>query len=377
MKKILSILMLSFTLLLSFSMVAFAGDISVNVNGQPLAFQEKPIVKNGRTLVPMREIFEILGAELNWDAGTKTITAKKDGTEIKMQIGSKDITIGNETKTLDVEPQIINGRTMVPVRAISEALGTKVVYNEKNQIIVVITPGKETDLTKKANKYLANHDIYNNYKDSIAVIEKPKTVDELKVNYNALPVYDMNNLPKKGEYKMMSLEQVVTIDPAETKDANTRSSYPLFYEKDKSRILATTRLKVYNSPITFKKFKTTFLSDGSKKISYKNDIKELRGTVFTIDYIKSNNEREDLIGIAYKDNIAVGIVTVIPSTPIMSIVPFDLMYEGGFDSISLNVPAMNFFPNMEYTENYLKKQDYVSVIIDLPEINYEEIEETW
>ncbi|NLK92973.1 MAG: copper amine oxidase N-terminal domain-containing protein, partial [Bacteroidales bacterium] len=133
MKKILSILMLSFTLLLSFSMVAFAGDISVNVNGQPLAFQEKPIVKNGRTLVPMREIFEVLGAELNWDAGTKTITAKKDGTEIKMQIGSKDITIGNETKTLDVEPQIINGRTMVPVRAISEALGTKVVYNEKNQ----------------------------------------------------------------------------------------------------------------------------------------------------------------------------------------------------------------------------------------------------
>jgi hypothetical protein len=111
--------------------------ITVIVNGTSVVFDQPPVINNGRTIVPMRAIFEALGVQVNWDGDTQTITATKDTTKIIVKIGNTQATVNGETKTLDVPAQIINNRTMVPVRFISESLGAKVYWAENSQTVTI------------------------------------------------------------------------------------------------------------------------------------------------------------------------------------------------------------------------------------------------
>ncbi len=111
--------------------------IDVEVNGKKLFFDQPAMIINDRTLVPMRVIFEELGATVSWDNATETVTAVKDGKTIKLKIGSNIMTINGETKTLDVSASIKNDRTMVPVRAVSEALGAKVEWDGVNSRVII------------------------------------------------------------------------------------------------------------------------------------------------------------------------------------------------------------------------------------------------
>lgn len=117
-----------------------AQDISVTVNGAPVEFDQPPVIQNDRTLVPMRAIFEALGASVDWDDSTKTVSSVKGDTEISVTIGSEEMTVGGEVKTLDVPAQIISDRTMVPVRAISEAFSCTVDWDGANQQVIITTP---------------------------------------------------------------------------------------------------------------------------------------------------------------------------------------------------------------------------------------------
>ena len=85
--------------------------------------------ENERTLVPLRFISESFGADVEWVADTQEI--KINGDAVTMKIGSNDYTVNNETKTMDTAPILNNDRTMVPLRAIGEALGKIVYYNDK------------------------------------------------------------------------------------------------------------------------------------------------------------------------------------------------------------------------------------------------------
>ena len=114
--------------------------IEIYVNGKMIETDTAPYVKNDRTMVPMRFIFEALGAEVTWDNENKTATGKKDETIITMTIGEAEISINGEKKKLDVAPEISNGRTMVPLRAVSEALGADVEWdNETTSVHINIT----------------------------------------------------------------------------------------------------------------------------------------------------------------------------------------------------------------------------------------------
>jgi len=90
-----------------------------------------------RTLVPLRAIFEALGATVDWDGATQTVTAKKDSDVIKLQIGSNEMTVNGKTVTLEVPAQLINGRTMVPVRAIAEAFGAEVYWDAATRTVKI------------------------------------------------------------------------------------------------------------------------------------------------------------------------------------------------------------------------------------------------
>lgn len=112
-------------------------NITVKINGIPVAFDQPPIIENGRTLVPLRAIFEALGADVQWDGNTQTVTSTKGGTKISLQIGSTKMYVNGNAITLDVPAKVINSRTLVPVRAISEAFGCKVDWNGDTQTVII------------------------------------------------------------------------------------------------------------------------------------------------------------------------------------------------------------------------------------------------
>ena len=112
-------------------------EIKVLINNQFLQCDQPPVIKNDRTLVPMRAIFEALGAEVNWNDETKTAEGVKDGKKVAITIDENAIVINDEKHEIDVPAQLINDRTMVPVRAISEAFDCIVNWNGmKNYVII-------------------------------------------------------------------------------------------------------------------------------------------------------------------------------------------------------------------------------------------------
>lgn len=122
---------------------AYAQDITVTIDGQNVAFDQPPIIDNDRTLVPMRAIFEALGATVEWDDATRTVTSVKGETTIKLTIDSPDMYVGEDLKVLDVPAKIVNDRTLVPVRAISEAMDCDVEWDGANQQVIITTAAIE------------------------------------------------------------------------------------------------------------------------------------------------------------------------------------------------------------------------------------------
>ena len=112
-------------------------EITVIVNGKKVIFDQKPIISEGRTLVPLRAIFEALKADVQWDDTTKTVTSLRDETKISLQIGSNNMYVNDAAKVLDVPAQIVNSRTLVPVRAISEAFGAKVEWIGETKTVTI------------------------------------------------------------------------------------------------------------------------------------------------------------------------------------------------------------------------------------------------
>lgn len=121
--------------------VTAADDIKVTFNGANIEFDQPPILRDGRTLVPMRAIFEAMGAEVDWDGETETVWANKGDIVIALQIYNNLMFKNDGTKTeqieLDVPACIENSRTLVPVRAISEAFGAEVDWDGETQTVII------------------------------------------------------------------------------------------------------------------------------------------------------------------------------------------------------------------------------------------------
>jgi hypothetical protein len=107
------------------------------VNGVQPEFDVPPVIKNGRTLLPFRAISEALGAEVAYDAEEQSVTVTKDGVEVKLFIGSNIAYVNGTEVTLDVEPVVVNGRTIVPVRFISEAFNSVVEWDAETETVII------------------------------------------------------------------------------------------------------------------------------------------------------------------------------------------------------------------------------------------------
>ncbi|MHB8918480.1 MAG: stalk domain-containing protein [Desulfocucumaceae bacterium] len=111
--------------------------IKVVINGSPLNMDVPPAIVNERTLVPLRAIFEALGAEVSWDQGTETVTGTRGSTTVILKINRPEAMVNGSARKLDVPPQIMEGRTMVPARFIAESLGSRVDWDGDSRTVIV------------------------------------------------------------------------------------------------------------------------------------------------------------------------------------------------------------------------------------------------
>jgi hypothetical protein len=95
------------------------------------------LVRGGTLLIPLRSMFEQMGATVSWDAGSQTATVSKPGAEVKVTVGKPEVVINGESRPLDVPPMIYQGVVVVPVRVISEGMGAYVQWVPDRRLVVV------------------------------------------------------------------------------------------------------------------------------------------------------------------------------------------------------------------------------------------------
>lgn len=114
----------------------FIGQQVAVVNGDASLLDVAPFIKEGRTFVPVRFVAEALGAEVKYDAATQVVTATRGDDVVVMTIGSNVMTVNGEAQVTDVAPFIVDGRTVLPFRAVAEAFGADVTWDAATQSVV-------------------------------------------------------------------------------------------------------------------------------------------------------------------------------------------------------------------------------------------------
>lgn len=242
MKKLAFILMATLTLLSTalgaVSVSAYGNDISVALDGRVLEFDVPPQIVNGRTMVPMRAIFEELGATVEWEAEDRTIYAYRGDQVVIMQIDSNLMMGADEESTfvryLDAAPVIVNSRTLIPARAVSEALQCDVDWIADYRR-VVITSGKGEKM----------EDVYYPHSEFLTVdvptydcvtgatcIEKE--IDETGAIYS----YTINNSNEVATY-IAALTSVYGFEAEAPESDETSTSWFLKHENGESYMMVT------------------------------------------------------------------------------------------------------------------------------------------
>ncbi len=128
--SVVAVVLLVLVMCMFFSSVATAQspEIAVFVGDEWLELDVPPVIQEGRTLVPMRAILEALGAFVHWEAGEQKVTASKEGLKLEMWVGKPQAMVNGVEAMMDVPPRIIDGRTLIPLRFVSENLGEQVTW---------------------------------------------------------------------------------------------------------------------------------------------------------------------------------------------------------------------------------------------------------
>ena len=208
------------------------GGIKVYVNGSKLYFDVEPEIKNGRTMVPLRAIFEALGAEVEWNGATSTVYAYRGNESVELTIGSYYLYTSSGVTTLDQPGYITNGRTLVPVRAISEAFNCDVQWYQEKQLVSIVAKDRKyqtvvstdypaaeiggSNYTQKEQEVydtltlMMNGSLYNNVYKTGTVYSGPRYDEECKgfarTVHNKLFKYDIGST-KSNDYEINILNQ--------------------------------------------------------------------------------------------------------------------------------------------------------------------------
>lgn len=134
-KRILGILMIS--MLLSTGVLAENEQVNITINGEHLQTDSPSSIVNDSALVPMRAIFEAMGAKVDWEDSTRTVTGTKDSDKIMLHIGDAIASLNENEIALDSPAIIVSDRTLVPVRFIAESLGSDVGWDSQTKTVMI------------------------------------------------------------------------------------------------------------------------------------------------------------------------------------------------------------------------------------------------
>jgi len=123
--------------------------VKVFLDGNRLTFDVPPQIMNDRTMVPLRAIFEAMGASVDWEGSTQTVTATKDDTVVVLVIGNTSPTINGQVVEIDQPGVVIDGRTLAPLRFIGEAFGGKVDWDGPTQTVTITSGAGTTQSTQQ------------------------------------------------------------------------------------------------------------------------------------------------------------------------------------------------------------------------------------
>jgi hypothetical protein len=151
-------------------------------------FAATPVIEDGRTLIPVRPIADSIGGTTSWDGTTKTVTVDANGKTMSLTIGNTTATLNGTSVTMDVPAKIIGGKTMVPLRFITENLldNIEVVWVEKAKQVVLTTP--EQSLSEETSRF-SDFWEFKEYYDS-HYLEHPEIENRLvDGKYRQIPAY--------------------------------------------------------------------------------------------------------------------------------------------------------------------------------------------
>jgi N-acetylmuramoyl-L-alanine amidase len=135
-------LLMALTIMLGGQANAASSSIQLFLNGQPLVSEVEPRIVKGNTMVPIRVIAESLGSQVGWDGKLRKVTVAKDGITLQLFIDKTDVNVGSKTVQLEAAPMIVNGLTLLPLRFVSEQMGVKVTWDELTRSVFLFKGDK-------------------------------------------------------------------------------------------------------------------------------------------------------------------------------------------------------------------------------------------
>lgn len=197
--KVTKILVVLLALVIAMPIFA-AGVIRVVVNGERVVFPDaQPYMDaNNRVLIPVRFVSEELGAKVNWNKNTKTVTIVDGNNTVVLVVGEKKIKVNGVTKQLDTKAIIKNTRTFVPLRFVSEALGATVEWDSKGKSVYINNNGKP----------IVKEEVVTSEGFTIALGESKKcTQDNMgySITMNSMLKVDLNNAATAKQYGVVLL----------------------------------------------------------------------------------------------------------------------------------------------------------------------------
>lgn len=226
--------------------------IKILYGASELKSDTAPMIVNNRTMVPMRVIFEALGAEVDYDGAAKKVTAQKDNSVIEFAIGSGIMTVNGEEKKLDSPAFINNNRTLVPVRACAEALLCDVEWYEKARIVKIRKGAWVLSEEKNSGGYFEK----NTYDDRGNLIKK-----EYPTQYGEYTYDELGNvtsfIANTGYYYKKTYDEYGNLKTETTSGQTTEYFY------DENRNITYTEITSKGSPNPRKE---TYFYDGKNNL---------------------------------------------------------------------------------------------------------------
>ena len=268
--------------------------ISLEIDGTVIRTEVPLTVIGGRTMVPVRDIFEACGANVTWDPATKKITGSKGGKNVVMQVGSNKLYMNSSVATMDCTPVIIEGRTLAPARYVALGFGGTTQWDALNKVVVitgVTTPTVETttEMTTTTTVITTTETTTEMTTVAPVVVPSNEPSDEIvKVVRNdlehALGTYSLGSYETAGRFKSNTMNQIMkNWDSLATTDLDRNyvaSAKSLYYTINS---FYSTLDSVYGNA----EYPKRILSFGDIMRSYKAD-----GNVIIDKFFKTRNAEE-------------------------------------------------------------------------------------